>query len=474
MRLVVIVAAFAIAAGAVECKRSNGAYCDDKRPCPSGLACDLVARQCHAASTNGDLGGLIDMAGCTCSGTTPICVAMTCVSCLSTSDPDGACSAVSPSTPHCMLTGSDAGACVGCRDPNDCSNPTPFCDSTAFVCRGCVADSECISLVCELTPGSGNHGLCVPTSQVEYANAGAAAGGNGLSPTTARQKIQDAINHAVGADKRPYVRIAAGSYNENINVSSANVIYLVGADGVVIKPMNGDALTSQNGASLTIRNVTATAPSGNAGNCQGASFIAYRAQLVGSSQNGIFANNCGLDVDGSWIDSDVQGGIYIQGGNFQVLNSILTRNGGAGGLYQLANAALTVFVNNTVADNSASGTTAGVTCPVTSSTLVVRNSILYNDKGTSGLDISETNCMSEFVASDDPTGGPMATVNLVATPPGFKGGAPVSPDSYHLTSTSPCLDKATPQYAPDHDFDFLRRPDAKTMLPDIGACELQQ
>jgi hypothetical protein len=68
----------------------------------------------------------------------------------------------------------------------------------------------------------------------------------------------------------------------------------------------------------------------------------------------------------------------------------------------------------------------------------------------------------------------MSTVDLIGTPPGFKGSAPVSADSYHLTSTSPCLDKATPQYAPNHDFDFLPRPDATTMLPDIGACELQQ
>src|SRR5512135_822504 len=79
------------------CKRTNGAYCDDTRPCASGLACDLTARECHAIVGGGaDLAGLsIDMAGCNCSGPTPICVAMTCVSCMSTSDPDGACKAAS-------------------------------------------------------------------------------------------------------------------------------------------------------------------------------------------------------------------------------------------------------------------------------------------------------------------------------------------------------------------------------------------
>src|SRR5262249_25587566 len=152
----------------------NGAYCDDTRPCPSGFACDQTARECHSVGGGGDMSGSTDMAGCGCSGVTPICVTTSCVSCLSTSDPEGACTAASPSTPHCLTTDPGSGACVACRDASDCGGTTPFCDATSHVCRGCIADSECPSLVCDLTPGSANHGQCVPTSQVEYADANAA------------------------------------------------------------------------------------------------------------------------------------------------------------------------------------------------------------------------------------------------------------------------------------------------------------
>jgi hypothetical protein len=458
----------AVVAGA-RCKRSNGAYCDDARPCPSGQACDLTARECHVGVVGGgDLGGSIDMAGCACSSTTPICVAMSCVSCLSTSGPDGACAAASPSTPFCETSGADAGSCIACRDSNDCPTATPFCDATTQACRGCIADTECPSLVCELTPNVANHGLCVPIAQVEYVDGKAATNGNGLLPTTPRQKIQDAINHATGGDNRAYVHIAAFTYNESVGVNNGAVIYLVGADGAIIHPMTMDALGASNGGSLTVRNLVATATSGNGGNCQNASFTAYRSQLVGSSQNGMYSSNCALLLDGVWIDSNTFSGIYIGAGDFTVINSIITRNGGSGGLYQQAGATNVTFANNTVADNSASGTYGGVTC-VSGSSLAVRNSILYDNKGTAGSTISETNCASEFDASDDPAIGPGSTVDLTGgKAPGFKNTMPISADTYHLTTASPCQKEASALYSPNHDFDFEPR---DPMMPDIGADE---
>jgi hypothetical protein len=474
MRTALVAAALvlAIVAGA-RCKRVNGAYCDDSRPCPSGTACDLTARECYATTSGGDLAssGPIDMAGCTCSSTTPICVAMSCVSCLSTSDPEGACGAVSPSTPHCLTMGGDAGSCVACRDLNDCSGATPYCDATTHVCRGCIADTECMSLVCDLTPGSTNHGQCVPMTSVEYVDGSAATNGNGLTPASPRQKIQDAINHATGGDNRPYVHIAAGTYVEAVGVNNAAVIYLVGADGVVIQaPMNMDALGAMNGGSLTLRNITATAPTGNAGNCQGGTFRAYHSQLINSNQNGMYSSNCDLLLDGVWVDKNVGSGIYIQAGNFQILNCIITRNTNSGGFYQVANGTATTFVNNTVADNIASGTYAGVACPIANSTLIVRNTILYNNKGISGSSLGETSCAGEFDASDDVSAGPQSTVDLTMQKPGFIGATPVTAASYHILTTSPCRHEATPLYAPDHDFDLAPR---SSMMPDIGADEAQ-
>jgi hypothetical protein len=411
------------------------------------------------------------MAGCSCSGTTPICVAMTCVSCLSTSDGDGACAAVSASTPHCLTMGTDAGACVGCRDASDCSGITPFCDATTHQCRGCATDGECPSLVCDLTPGSTTHGLCVPINQVEYVDGSAATNGNGLTPTTPKQAIQDAINHAVGGDNRPYVHIAAGSYNENVGVNN-KTIYLVGATGAIIHPTNNDALGSQGGGSMTVRNIIATAPNGNAGNCQNGSFTAYRSQFINSSQVGIYTLTCQLLLDGVWVHGNSTVGISLSGGNYTIVNSIITKNTGAGGVSQVTAGTTMVFANNTVADNTSSATaSAGITC-VTVGSLDPINSIFYNNKLAGGA-IAETNCPGSFNASDDVSAGPQSTVDLTSKPPGFKGGTPLTPDSYHLVPTSPCRNEASPASAPDHDFDFEHRPDATSMMPDIGADETQ-
>src|SRR5262245_59579505 len=120
--LLCVVAILTVGSG---CKRTNAKYCDEATPCAVGFACDLVTRECHSAIVSGDGGADMagsDTSGCSCGNPTPICVAMSCVSCLATSDPEGACSAASKSAPHCDGNGN----CVGCRDATDCQSPTPF------------------------------------------------------------------------------------------------------------------------------------------------------------------------------------------------------------------------------------------------------------------------------------------------------------------------------------------------------------
>jgi len=109
----------------------------------------------------------------------------------------------------------------------------------------------------------------------------------------------------------------------------------------------------------------------------------------------------------------------------------------------------------------------------TMSSLVVRNSILASNAGGGGAGIAETNCSTTSSASDDPTSGPQSAVDLTTTPPGFKGSMPTTADSYHLVPASACINKASAVYAPNHDADFETRPDVTTMLPDIGADEVQ-
>ena len=461
--------AVVIVAG-VRCKRSNGAYCDDTRPCPSGFACDTVARECHVSSLNGaDLAGTsTDMAGCTCSNPTPICVAMQCVSCLSTSDPDGACAAASPSSPHCDPSGN----CVACRDANDCSGTTPFCDATTQVCRGCIADAECPSLVCDLTPGTATH-QCVPASNVVYADA-AGPNGDGKTAATAKAKIMDAINVAVGLNPaRLYVHVAAGTYDEGTGVGGANnTVYLVGADGAFIhRTSPGDILGAQNMGTLTVRHIKATADKGNAANCQaGGTLTIYDSQLVGSSQYGVYTlSPCTLTLDGVFIDHNSSAGVSVSS-DFTIINSIITNNMGAGGLTQPVVATKMTFANNTVADNTSGAIGAGgVSCNM-AGTFEVNNTILYNNM--QGGTIKETTCTGSFNASDDPSAGPQSTVDLTMQMPGFKQGAMVTPDYYHLLPTSPCVGEGSGMFAPDHDFDGNPRPTPSTGKFDIGADQL--
>ena len=463
----VMVLAVAAAAG---CKRTNGAYCDDARPCASGFACNLTARECSPIIGGNDMSiGDFDMAGCNCGATTPICVAMSCVSCMSTSDPDAACSAVSATTPHCAADGS----CVGCRDANDCSGATPFCDATTHQCRGCIADKECTSLICDLTPDSTTHGICVDPRLVIYADAATGDDANkGLTPTTATKTVQKAENLAIMMPAHPYVHVATGSYNEAVAITGPVTLTFVGADGATIhSTMNGkDAFGVQNNAQVTIRNLIITATTGaNGGNCSlgGVSFTAYHTQFINSAQVGVYSSACALKLDGCTVAGNQQGGVYIVSGDFDVKNSVIVKNNDTGFVQGLTSAN-TIFVNNTVADNRAGNGIAGLKC-ATGSTLTPVNTILYNNRD-SGNTLQETDCSGAFVATDDVSAGPQSTVDLTMQPPGFVGAG-----DYHLVSTSPCIDEGTNSMgAPDHDYDLAPRPDATKKIWDIGAYEFQK
>lgn len=473
MRATVLTALLLVAAAG--CRKTNGAYCGAERPCAGGFACDLTAHECHAIVGRADMAMSGDLAPSpcgSCAATMPICVAPTCMACTTQSDPEGACTANSPSTPHCLTTGQDAGSCVGCRDIADCTDPAKaFCDTTTHQCRGCNSDSDCMSsLVCDMTPNGGNRGKCIPMSDVVYVDGTASTGGSGLTPSSPLQKIMDGINKAwMTGVNRHYVHIATATYNENIVVNSGKSITLVGPTSAVVHFTGGnDALGVAGGGTLVVRGLTATGGNGNGAGCNGASFTAYGTYFLSSSQSGIYANGCNLLVDGCWFNGNSSGGILIAGGDFQVYNSIFSHNTGDGGLYQNVKGNTTLFVNNTVADN-VGGIVGGVKCDTTGN-LVVKNSILFNNRGGAG--IAETDCQTSGSASDDPTGSLTAAVKLTGgVTPGFTGSTPVGPQSYHLTAGSVCIDKIPAAGGPDHDYDLQSRPDTNDGMIDIGADE---
>jgi hypothetical protein len=277
------------------------------------------------------------------------------------------------------------------------------------------------------------------------------------------------------AINRHYVHAAANTYVESI-VVSGKTITLVGPPTAIIHfNNNGDALGVSSGGSLTVRGLTVTSndgagKGGNGGNCNAASFTAYQTQFVGNLQSGISSNNCALLVDGCWLNGNGGAGIYIVAGDFQIYNSILTHNANNGGFYQFGGGTTTLFVNNTVGDNTAGAVAGGVYCYVGSS-LTVKNSILYNNKAAGTVAETSPGCAVSGNASDDPAGGPTSTVDLTGQAPGFKATLPLAADSYHLLSTSVCIDKVSKTGAPDHDYDLQSRPDSADSMIDIGADE---
>lgn len=468
MRTIVLMTALLTVAG---CKRTPG-YCASRNDCAGGMDCILPQHECQLAPPGSDLAmESTDMAtGCVqpCGGTAPICDGATCEPCTMQPDGDAACAALGGGTPHC----DPSGACVGCIDNTQCPDPqASVCDGTSKSCRRC-RDTDCSSLICELTPGSPTYGQCVPETSIVYVDANG-PNGDGKTPATAKAKVQDGINTAVGLNPaRPYVHIAAGTYAENVGVNN-NSISLVGADGVIIKPANGDALGVQgSNSTMTVRNVIASAPKGNAGNCTGATnaLVAYQSQLTGSMQNGIISQmGCPITLDGDFVNGNMGGGVQPSG-NFTVMNSIITNNTGYGGVNQAATGTTMYFFNDTVADNTASLATGGVTCQAVGG-FTVANTILYNNKGGGGTPAElSTGCTASSVASDDPVGGATAAVDLRSQLPGFRlmPVPPSTPGYYHLAAGSPCIGKATAAGPPDHDFDLQPRPMTNG---DIGADE---
>ena len=156
------------------CKKNNSEYCDATTPCSDGRVCDTLARKCSSSpvhGSGGDMGG-VAFSCSQCTGATPLCTPArtSCAACTTSSTPDATCAMLTPSTPLCLTSGSGAGACVACVGNTDCtSNPAAtICDPTAHDCRGCIADNECPSGVCDLVESSVTHGRCVDASQVVY------------------------------------------------------------------------------------------------------------------------------------------------------------------------------------------------------------------------------------------------------------------------------------------------------------------
>jgi hypothetical protein len=477
------------------CERDNGNFCDVDRPCAVG-ACNLVTKQCETADAGGGGGDLSgdDFAGADlsmpdgpsgcpngCSGTTPICQGNTCVAC-GTAGGDTACMQLSQTTPHCLGNGE----CAQCRTFADCSDPSKaICDSNTHRCRGCTADSDCTSMVCDLTPGSPTLGQCVTNVvYVDGNNTTNCPNGDG-SMANPVCPISKGITIA-GNNGAPVVHIAnipGGSYSsENLVINNTNIT-LVGATGATISPTgnNNPAIDVKGTSTVVLRNLTFSKGAGTNGNgitCEtSTSLTVLSSTVTNNNQYGILDMGCVmLTVDRSWIGAlsggsgNMTGGIFVSHG-FRLTNNIIVKNGttavGSGGgisVSLIGSAPVRDINSNTIADNQGSGTAVGVGCA--NGTVPVLNSILWNNSNS--VMIAESNCPTSYCGDDAPL-ETMQTNNVALSTTKTPAFSTTNP--YHIMSNSPLRQVGAPNGISDHDYDGQARPDPATGKSDIGADE---
>jgi hypothetical protein len=491
MKTLGILAIAAALAAAVACEKDNPAFCDDAHACANGLSCNTNTNECepNGGDLGIDLGGVDLTQACAtpCSGTTPFCIGTTCLGCNAVGEGELACMTLSPGTPHCLTSGSGLGSCVQCRDANDCtgSTSTPFCDATTHVCRGCIADSECASLVCDTSAHA-----CAAASNIVYVDCvNGADSQNGLTPATAVQKISVGVMKAMQANAS-FVHVAktpgATICNlENLSLNNVNLTFVGDPPAVVSsKDMNNPAVEVKGTSKVVFRSLTFAHAIGSpaAGilvSSSMANLSVLQCTIFDNAEYGIDANNGGkVTVDRSII-GDVNGtapnklgGIRVSG-PFTIINNFIVNNGSdvapsgsSGGIDMRTINSITPkdIINNTIAGNHSTGLGTGISCEPVGTNANVVNNVLYNNKAQGTL--SETDmCPLTYTCTDQVLSG---TGNVLITSSPF-----VSSTDFHLAGVSTCRNAGTSNGAPPYDIDGEPRPDPTTGLVDIGADEAQ-
>jgi len=498
------------------CEKTNAAYCERDEQCAPGQTCDTIARQCQGGALDLSVpdGGALDLAsgggdmpqGCAvaCSGATPICAAPACVGCDTVANPEAACAAIDGKMPHCLGAGdagTGGGACVACRDNADCTaDPLkPTCDAATHACRRCRSGADCASGVCDLYSSNKLSllGACVDASQVLYVDIATCpnngADGSAGAPYCA---ISTALG-ALGGKTVLHVGAAAGGSTYNNHYTIGTNLTIVGELDANNQPLATVTPGNNTGVVVSGTNVTVTIYGLTIENAGGGGHSGVACQTAGMGEKvrvirsvlqqnniwGLDGTNCDdVYLDASLVTANGAGGgggaMYL-GKNALVTNNFIVGNGKSSGndtggvtINTQVGDSANLF-NNTIADNQGGTalTIQGVHC-VNASVPVLINDLLYNNHFVATpYETDCTNSNNGYLASDGPEGLNAGAHNVAlsgANPPNFVVGG------YHLQATGPCIDTGfAGANMPDHDVDFEPRPNAKTMLFDIGADEVQ-
>ncbi len=198
------------------------------------------------------------------------------------------------SAPHC--TPQDV--CVQCETSSQCAGSTPVCDTTTNSCRGCSADADCDSDVCDL-----DHGTCTTSTTVIYASP------TGVTTGTCEQATPCSLSHAldVVGGARTIVRMSPGSYNGNPTITGKQVT-IDGTGSTLNAAGGGRAIEILDGASVHIIGLNVVSPVVENGiACEPASAsppfptLTLTGVSVDTGGSAVIANPCNVTIERSTL-----------------------------------------------------------------------------------------------------------------------------------------------------------------------------
>jgi hypothetical protein len=396
----------------------------------------------------------------------------------------------------CDVSGTQT--CVQCIAPDQasaCTGTSPVCGDD-HACHACAVHADCSDSNTCLPDGS-----CAAESDVAYVSPA------GTATNNCSQSTPCTLTAALATSK-PYVKVAAGTLDEQVIVNR-KVTILAEPQAVLSSTQPGILLKVQGSSQLEVYDLEISGASGaNPGMSLQSGFtgnvtltrakvamnegdgirgpvstgtlIVKESTIAGNSGNGISGNatvvqsivsnnaafgliagNGTMTVKQSTISENGQGGIYTNGGLFDITNNFIYRNGSqsiaAGGVYVADDAVGGRLEFNTIVDNRGSTATylaaGGVNC--SNVTINAANNIIARNRTDS-----------------TPNQGCASTTSKVQDDlAGLKLESPdASPYSYKLMDGSSAIDQATTTSDITVDYFGTTRP--KRTGKDIGAHEL--
>jgi hypothetical protein len=279
------------------------------------------------------------------------------------------------------------------------------------------------------------------------------------------------------ATTRPYVKVT-GTIDEQPTINNQDVTVLADPGATLSEASTGVILTVTGSSQVSIYDLTITGALGSTsvgismppGNT--ATLALHRITVSNGGGVGISASGGTLTVQRSTISGNTGGGISISSGAFTLENDFITANGAAtssfGGVKidAITTAGTHQFDFNTISANVGPATVdTGVLCGTVTVPITLDSDIVYaNTVSGGGVQFGgSSNCTATY--SDIGPDGSATGTDLNADPL-FSN---PSTGDYHLTSGSPCIDKADPAATLDIDFDGDTRPQGSGF--DIGADE---